>query len=600
MKIELDYIVMKNFKGIEKFKLELGGKSAVVAGRNATGKTTIADAFFWVISDSTSENKSQFNPISETALKKPPAYVELGLKIDSKLHVFTKKHIKKFTKKRGKSTSEFTGHTTEYSIDKIPLKKNEYQEKIAGFFDPNLIRCLTDVRFFCGFATTEYRRRVLLDMVGDLDVKTILDDNLQLYPLAEYFEGMTCDEMKKLFLSQKREAEKTIIDLPARIDELKKSIIETEPLETIISKINQLKIKLAESTNEIDLVKLRKITELKYQIEERHHARNRSAHEVERLQMVIESDNRRIEFDREQIDRLDKLMTQNEQSRKDLKKNYDQVKMETIGADNRNCKLCGQLLTPDQILEMIENFKKDKQRKIDMINEAGIRLKKQYIEFSNLKAGKLAGIEQLNQIISETKAKIDAMPEPDPVDTTELENRIAEIEKGILPAEDTTGLQAELTKLEKLRIYIDLQTENQNRIAELETRLQCCAGDLETAEKNLYLLTEFERLKNEYLESRINQLFNYTRFRLFETQINNGIRPICEASVAGIGFNSGLNTGAKINAGLDCINALSNHYGITAPVIIDNAESVTDWIDTNRQMIRLTARENVKTLISEV
>ena len=84
-------------------------------------------------------------------------------------------------------------------------------------------------------------------------------------------------------------------------------------------------------------------------------------------------------------------------------------------------------------------------------------------------------------------------------------------------------------------------------------------------------------------------------FRLFETQINGAEIPSCTALVNGVPF-SDANTASKINAGVDIINTLSNHYGVNAPVFIDNRESVVKLIESESQIINLIVSEKDKDL----
>ena len=49
MKITLISLVLENFKGIQKFEFVPDGKSTAVFGTNASGKTTIADAYYWLL-----------------------------------------------------------------------------------------------------------------------------------------------------------------------------------------------------------------------------------------------------------------------------------------------------------------------------------------------------------------------------------------------------------------------------------------------------------------------------------------------------------------------------------------------------------------------
>lgn len=38
-------------------------------------------------------------------------------------------------------------------------------------------------------------------------------------------------------------------------------------------------------------------------------------------------------------------------------------------------------------------------------------------------------------------------------------------------------------------------------------------------------MTSFEKAKMEYVESKVNSMFDFVKFKLFETQINGGEKP---------------------------------------------------------------------------
>jgi hypothetical protein len=56
--------------------------------------------------------------------------------------------------------------------------------------------------------------------------------------------------------------------------------------------------------------------------------------------------------------------------------------------------------------------------------------------------------------------------------------------------------------------------------------------------------------------------------------------------VNGVPFQ-GANNAAKINAGIDIINAFSKDFDIYAPIFTDNAEAVNQLLDSPSQMITL-------------
>ena len=60
---------------------------------------------------------------------------------------------------------------------------------------------------------------------------------------------------------------------------------------------------------------------------------------------------------------------------------------------------------------------------------------------------------------------------------------------------------------------------------------------------------------------------------------------------------SDLNDAAKINAGLDIINAICKFEDVYVPIFCDNAESVNELLPTQSQMIRLVVTEDEKLVI---
>jgi DNA repair exonuclease SbcCD ATPase subunit len=134
-----------------------------------------------------------------------------------------------------------------------------------------------------------------------------------------------------------------------------------------------------------------------------------------------------------------------------------------------------------------------------------------------------------------------------------------------------------------------------NRIADIQADARNAAQALESIEKMLYLADEYTRYKTQYVESSVNSLFRITRFRLFREQANGGVEERCDVVYDGVPY-IGLNNGMKINVGIDIINALSRHYGVTVPLFVDNAEGVTRLEQSDAQVIRLFVSESDKEL----
>lgn len=139
----------------------------------------------------------------------------------------------------------------------------------------------------------------------------------------------------------------------------------------------------------------------------------------------------------------------------------------------------------------------------------------------------------------------------------------------------------------------------QKRMDKLREDARKAGEQLEALDKLLFLCDEFTRYKVQLIEDSINGQFRLVRFRLFEEQINGGLTDCCEATVGGVPYGKNLNDGARVNAGLDVIAALSDHYGVRVPLFIDNAETVTSLIRVETQVVRLAVSESDKELRCE-
>ena len=90
-------------------------------------------------------------------------------------------------------------------------------------------------------------------------------------------------------------------------------------------------------------------------------------------------------------------------------------------------------------------------------------------------------------------------------------------------------------------------------------------------------------------------MFEIVKFRMFEKQVNGGEAETCEAMVNGVPF-SDLNDAKKVNAGIDIINTICREKKCSAPIVIDNRESVTSILPTQSQIINLIVDSQCSTL----
>jgi recombinational DNA repair ATPase RecF len=142
--VKLIKLSLKNFKGTRAFVLDARGGNVTVYGDNATGKTTLFDAFTWLLFDKDSQGRKDFEIKTLDASGQPmhglEHEVEAVLQVDGKTVTLRKVYKEKWTKKRGSAQAEFTGHTTDYFVDGVPVKKAEYDARIASICDETVFK----------------------------------------------------------------------------------------------------------------------------------------------------------------------------------------------------------------------------------------------------------------------------------------------------------------------------------------------------------------------------------------------------------------------------------------------------------------------------
>jgi chromosome segregation ATPase len=279
------------------------------------------------------------------------------------------------------------------------------------------------------------------------------------------------------------------------------------------------------------------------------------------------------------------------------------------------CPTCGRQLEIDDIErkqgEMTEKFNARKAADLEANNRKGQAMKQRMTEVeasisgSKMKIGQLEekiAKEKANELYTATLTAPDATPaiEAD-AEYQRLTSEIEVLEKELAvptTAPDTAELSekkkqyaADIDEIKTKLAKRDTINRTNQRISELETQLRNQSDELSSLEGIEFTMAAFAKAKIEAVESRINHLFSIVRFKMFETQINGGEVETCEATVDGVPY-SDLNNAMKINAGLDIINAICGSEGVTAPIFIDNAESINELMPTQSQMIRLVVTED--------
>ncbi|HBG4297710.1 TPA: AAA family ATPase, partial [Clostridioides difficile] len=626
---------IENFKGIKELHIDFNNVTNVF-GENATGKTSIFDAFTWVMFDKDSKNRSVFEikPLDRQnkVIRGLVTTVTAVLEVNGKEIKLTKKYEEKWTRKRGELEATFTKNETTYMINDTPIKKSEYVKEIAKIAEEEQFKLLTNPYFFSNELNWKKAREVILEICGDITIEQIIETKQELTPLITEFEKENnIDKIIKNRKATKNNLSKEKEEIPIRVNECNNSMYNID-FEEIEVQLNAKKADLeavednllnGTKTNEQILKDKEKIFELKQETqsikqsasEKGNKKRNELLKEKDDLQYNIKNLRNNLvylERDNELKETLRKRAIEKTTNLRDkwTKKSKETLDLSVIQTE---CPTCKRPLDLEDIeekkKEMLDNFNLNKAKELKEIAELG-KSKNDDVELFNTEIERLkVDINKTLEEIQEKAVLLDKIKkELENTKSTEIystdeEKRLTEISVEIKELEEKINnkdadknidglkenkkkLTGEIELLNKELAKRDINKELLDRKEQLLNKEKELGIELAHQEKILNLCEMFIKTKVSLLESNISSKFKNVTFKLFKEQINGGIEETCEALVDGVPF-SNVNTAGQINGGLDIINTLSNHFGVKMPIFIDNRESVNDLIDIDSQVINL-------------
>ena len=629
--MKLTQLNLQNFKGIEFGDFRFTNNT-IIRGDNATGKTTVFDALCWLLFGKDSLDRADFQ--IKTLKNGEPVHnvnhmVQAAFDNEDGTG-FTLKRIyrEKYSNPRGGEV-KLTGHTTDYFINDVPSKEKEYKAFINNMINEDVFKLITNPLFFNEQYTWQNRRKLLLEMCGDVDDASVINSKDELKRLTELLNGRSVDEQRKIIASKKTAINKELDMIPIRIDEAvkcKPTPLEAEQklkddIATIEIAIKQLEedksviingLDGAERTAKIRELK-RKLADRKSQLMNEHTEKERRLEHEYKLSLVqlqmAESERDRYK-DREY--ELDSQIKQEEARIDKLQAEFDEFNQSQFNKEL--CPTCGQELPASKYEELQAKFNKNKAEKLEewqALIDSAKALKQNYIEQKELMQVKADGM--CNQIEELTNDKDKKQKELHEVGEVDLDNDVqvndlkAELFMLELDEDNTSDdqlkrLDSELSELADKRSTLqteltkyDVIRDITKRINELEQEQQRLINEKNLVDETAFLLDEFVKAKVEMLEDTINKHFTITTFKMANVLVNGSVEDCCETMVDGVPYRS-LNNAARINAGIDIINALTKFYNVTAPVFIDNAEAVTKFVNCNSQIIKLIVDETRKEL----
>lgn len=670
MRIILKSLHLENFKGIRNLDVKFSNKTKV-KGQNAAGKTTIFDAFTWLLFNKNSAGEEKFNvrPLDKDGNRIDNVEIKAVavLDVDGKEVELSKVQKQNWVKKRGTNTVTLQGNPNTYEIDGYPKSEADFKAYVAGLAQSeDMFKMLTNPQYFSSLKWKD-QRDILMKLISDFSDVELAKEDAKYAPLLDELEkAPSTDDIRSKFSKALTEWKKKQAEIPVRIDEAEKSKVDVDVAEQELTKadltrkITDLDGKIANSGSAIGDLRSREM-QLQFdmsgimQTMNRELFNQRTDIDAAMCGCINELDHFKatISLKEKQIADNEKAISDADAERKSLGVKYNAEKAKAFDEtpyqfdeskwvfddSTTVCSLCGQKL-PDDKIEQIKadfearkakskadaeeklkadrvTFEKEKQAELNRINAVGTEKKNLITELTEKNTELQQSIESLKKQGQETLSQKEELSKqlsqlPEEADYSQNEEYaklkaehdevLAKIEKLESEGADSvvdelkaekSDLQARLDEANAIIAKASMNVEIDERIVELQAEQKEIGQKVADQEQMLYLLEEFIRFKLDKISDSINSHFKTVNFKLFEMQLNGGMKDCCECTVNGVPYST-LNSGHRIAAGLDIIRSLSELYGVSVPIFVDNAESLNEFNvpDMDAQLILLSVSED--------
>lgn len=658
--IKLLSMHIQNFKGCKDRVIEFG-QTTRITGDNGVGKSTVFDAYLWLLFDKNSKGVTNFavRPLTESGetINNIEISVEATISVDNDEYKLRKIQKQKWVKKRGTDTREFQGNVNEFDINGYPKSQKEFKEFISGIVNEEVFPLISNPTAFTSLPWKE-QRDILMQFVGyvsDIGIAEAFGEKyLKLIPELKI---ANTDDILKKYTKAKNIYNKDMVEIPARIDEVSKQLViadvgalevEKTAKEVALQKVED---EISGGTGKLEEInkKREEILNLKFHISEIQNEENQKLFDKSKIvRDNLNSRDRELSNMKREIGNLsdeikavhnmyeaqerekDRLLVE---WRSEKAKTFPEfVPLDPLPERATICPTCGRELAEEvkkKILDDYEasvelhqnkysedkaKFEETRAKKLEQIEKDG---KEAAASRDKLKANEAElrkKMDELNIQLADTQKKYDiAKAEldkfPTKADISENTEYLATIEKISVLEKEIEEMSAESTGKAELeakkavlkdeiavisgKIVAADNTKVKERIAELEAEQTVVGQKIAEQEQMIDLVEDFIRAKMNMISEKINGMFSVVSFKLFDNQINGGLKETCTCTVKGVG-HSDVNDGHEIVAGLDIINTFSEKFGVRCPIFIDRAGELNEIYipEMDNQLILLKRVDN--------
>lgn len=642
MIMRIEQLIIENFKGCKQASFSFGDETDI-KGKNATGKSTVADAFFWLLFNTDSHgnapgsDKFREKPLDEDGAERHhlDTMVEARCTLDGQPFNLKRVQRENWPTRRGSKDAVYQGNSSTYWINDVETGAKDYAARINGIANGDLFALVAKLGAFNALDMKK-KRTILLSMAGaDVDDDLLAKEEYRSIAEEARTRGVSVDDLRKVLTDQKKRINQELTIIPAKIDEVNHMMPEyteqemndaeyyVKETEADIEKCRQLIVDeqtgngSAASAMNAYLDAEQELISVKRRINDDHAAARR------RLEDDKRSANSKV-TSAAQAQKAAANVAANawvmqgdaQKALEDARNEYRAIFARAYTPPEKPsvCPTCGQPITDAHWAKSLEAdrkaFEAKKKADQDAVSAKGKEYKGKYEEASKAAENAQKALEEADKALQEAQALLaqtsdllsafPLSPAYDDPQIPELEQRIAEL-KEKKDADPDVHIQALRKQIEDLtarneRAKATLskrarKAECEQRIAELTEEQSKLGQKKADIENMIYAIERFVTERCRMLENSINDQFPTVRWKLFDQLINGSINDVCECLVPSdnaLVSYSGTNTAAKVNADIEIIGVLSKHYDIIAPVFVDNAESVNYISKPEGQLITLS------------
>jgi len=545
---------------------------------------------------------------------------------------------------------KLTGHSTDYYINEEKVKKKDYEERISEVMDEELFKMLTVPNYFAEQLHWSDRREMLIEMAGEINDEQIIASDPQLEGYHELLDGRQVESVKNILSDKRKKALERVDEVPGLIRENQDKISEVpevdigEKLSTLKKEKSDLEERLAKARSGGGVshlqVKVDDIKNDKRKIVNEHAEKNdekiSDARAVLRKKMDAYDSLKKELSSNDWLERAKQKYREATEMVDSMKAKIEEVEEsepepKASGSDLDECPMCGQDMpddgdSDDHYEEYVKEFNEEKAEKLkalsgelEIAQDEAEKSKKELENAVDKDIEMQQNLSALEDAVEEAEADLDRLKTTvgDPKESDQykelskkqeaLEDKISEIRKN--NSKQISEIQSEIEEAEskikevhKVEYTIEQNQKIKGRIEELKKEQKDLSTVAGKCDDGLSLIQRFEVAKADLVTDRVNDMFDIVEWKMHEPLISGGINDqMCEAIVDGVPYKGGLNNARRVQAGLDIINTIGEHFDKTAPVVIDNAESVTELNTYNLQVIALyVSEEHEQLTIKEI